>query len=70
MSSYSERPPIQLSLFPTIPVGEPGPPCLACGGPTIISYPDTRGQHHARVDCTRCRAWRWAPKPRPMRRKD
>ena len=44
-----------------------GPPCLACGGPTRIS--PGKGPHFARIDCLdpSCRAWRWAPKPRPKR---
>lgn len=45
--------------------GEAGPPCLACGGATVIS-PGTP-PHHARIDCTRCKSWRWAPRPRPER---
>jgi len=43
------------------PSGEPGRPCLKCGGPTVIR-PGTP-PHHARLDCTRCKAWRWLPKP-------
>jgi hypothetical protein len=80
MTPKSERPPgrpLQLALFDSTPGPEdqrtgrqPGPPCLACGAPTVISYPATRGQHHAKIDCTRCRAWRWAPRPRPTRIKD
>jgi hypothetical protein len=50
-------------LGPAAPRGEPGPPCLNCGHDTIVS-PGV-GPHHARVDCPRCRAWRWLPRPRP-----
>jgi hypothetical protein len=46
------------------PPAASGPPCLNCGADTIISYPPGRGRHHARIDCTRCRAWRWLPKDR------
>jgi hypothetical protein len=45
------------------PRGEPGPPCLRCGADTVVS--EGRGPHHARIDCPRCKAWRWLPKPRP-----
>ncbi len=47
------------------PPGEPGPPCPACGGPTVVG-PGTP-PHHARLKCTRCRAFRWQPKPRVAR---
>jgi hypothetical protein len=48
-------------------MGPPGPPCLRCGGSTVVS-PGV-GPHHARIDCVdaQCGAWRWAPKPRPGR---
>ena len=37
-----------------------GPPCLKCGGPTTVS--PAKGPHHARIECARCKAWRWLPK--------
>ena len=54
----------QLSFFdrPATPSGEPGPPCLKCGGATVVS--PGSGPHHARADCLSCGAWRWLPKPR------
>jgi len=57
--------PRQRTLFdpPEVPAAKAdGPPCLACGGATVIS-PGTP-PHHARIDCTRCRAWRWLPRPK------
>jgi len=51
-----------------VPLGEAGPPCLACGGATVVSPGSP--PHHARVDCLNpaCKSWRWLPKPRPERR--
>jgi len=53
-------------LNPPKPVGDPGPPCLQCGGATVIS--PGIGPHHQKISCTRCSSWRWAPKPRPAGR--
>jgi hypothetical protein len=45
------------------PSGEPGPPCVACDGPTIIT-PGV-GPHFKKITCTRCKSWGWMPKPQP-----
>jgi hypothetical protein len=60
----------QLSLFdqPAAPA-EDGPPCLACGHKNTVVSPGV-GPHHARIDCPKCRAWRWQPKPRPSATSD
>jgi hypothetical protein len=47
------------------PANTDGPPCLKCGADTIVS-PGV-GPHYARIDCPSCKAWRWAPAPRPDR---
>ena len=53
----------QLELFDqTAPVAETGPPCLKCGHKDTVISPGV-GPHHARIDCPKCKAWRWAPKP-------
>ena len=56
----------QLSFLdrPVAPI-EDGPPCVACGGPTVIS--PGKGPHHARIDCTKCKSWGWLPKPKTER---
>jgi hypothetical protein len=46
------------------PATEDGPPCLKCGRLNTVISPGV-GPHHARIDCPRCNAWRWAPKPPP-----
>jgi hypothetical protein len=45
--------------------GEPGAPCVACDGPTIIT-PGV-GPHYAKIKCTKCGSWGWLPKPRAPR---
>ena len=63
----SNKPPQQLALPLGEQVGEVGPPCLACGGPTRITA--GTGPHHARINCIHDpRHWRWLPRPRPARR--
>jgi hypothetical protein len=56
----------QLSFFdrPAAPVGEPGPPCLKCEHLNTVDSPGV-GPHCARIDCPKCKAWRWLPAPRP-----
>jgi hypothetical protein len=53
----------QLLLFgpPPPPTGE-GPPCLKCGHKNTVISPGV-GPHHARINCPKCGAWRWLPKP-------
>jgi hypothetical protein len=61
--------PNQMSLFGRpAPATEDGPPCLKCGHLNTVISPGA-GPHHARIDCPKCKAWRWAPKPptRPER---
>jgi hypothetical protein len=49
--------PGQLNLFgPPAPADTDGPPCLKCGGPTIVSA--GAGPHHATITCTKCHSWR------------
>jgi hypothetical protein len=38
--------------------------CLKCGHKDTVLSPG-KGPHHARIDCPKCGAWRWMPKPRP-----
>ena len=47
------------------PSAEDGPPCLKCGNLNTVVSPGV-GPHHARIDCLKCKAWRWLPKP-PIR---
>ena len=51
--------------------GEPGPPCLHCGAATVIKAaiePMSRGfRDRARIECTKCRAWRWDTRPRKLK---
>jgi hypothetical protein len=46
------------------PTAEPGPPCLKCGHKDTVISPGV-GPHHGRIDCPKCKAWRWLPTPRP-----
>jgi hypothetical protein len=48
----------------TAPATEDGPPCLKCGHLNTVISPGV-GPHHARIDCPKCKSWRWAPKPPP-----
>jgi hypothetical protein len=57
----------QLELFDRPAAqAESGPPCLKCGHKDTVISPGV-GPHHARIDCPKCKAWRWLPTPRPDR---
>lgn len=50
---------------------EAGPPCFACGAPTVIkdvveSMP-AGFRDRTKIECTRCRAWRWDNRPKASR---
>jgi hypothetical protein len=50
------------------PATEDGPPCLKCGHLNTVISPGV-GPTPSRIDCPKCRAWRWTPNPptRPVR---
>lgn len=56
----------QTSFFdrPAAPADNDGPPCLKCGHLNTVVTPGV-GPHHARIDCPKCKSWRWQPKPPP-----
>jgi hypothetical protein len=56
-------------LEPDSPADSPGPPCLSCGGDTVVTYPASRGPHHGRIQCADCGAWRWLPKPKTAKKR-
>jgi hypothetical protein len=47
----------------SIPLTNPGPPCLRCQKPTQRQL--GKGPHSAKLVCQSCGSWRWAPRPHP-----
>jgi hypothetical protein len=66
MTHRADQPPLP-GFGPDRPRGEPGPPCRRCGHVDTIVSPG-RGPHYRRLDCPRCKAWRWLAKPGSWRK--